>query len=66
MTTSRRDFVQLSLYFEQRIGKKGWSAYAGVNNLTDYVMPDLGEIESSYDWGPIQGRFVYAGMKFNR
>jgi outer membrane receptor protein involved in Fe transport len=60
------DFVQLSLYFEQRIGKKGWSAYVGVNNVTDYIMPDLGEFESSYDWGPIQGRYIYGGAKFNR
>ncbi|MEM7246304.1 MAG: TonB-dependent receptor [Acidobacteriota bacterium] len=49
---------------EQRIGKKGWSGYLGVNNVTDYYMPDLGNTDSAYDWGPIQGRFIFAGAKF--
>lgn len=61
---SSESFMTVSLRFEQRIRQTGWSAYVGVDNATDYVMEDLGRFGSAYDWGPITGRFVHAGVKF--
>ena len=52
--------------FEQRIGRKGWAVYGGVRNLTDYVQSDLGDLDRIHDWGPIQGRSAFVGMKFGR
>jgi outer membrane receptor protein involved in Fe transport len=59
-------FTTVDASFEQRVGRRGWSVLGGVNNVTDYSMPDLGEPESSFDWGPITGRFFFAGAKFER
>lgn len=52
------------LEVEQRIGHKGWSAVGGVRNINDYVQADLGDINRIYDWGPLQGRTAFGGMKF--
>lgn len=52
------------LEVEQRIGRKGWSAVGGVRNINDYVQADLGDINRIYDWGPLQGRTAFGGMKF--
>jgi outer membrane receptor protein involved in Fe transport len=52
--------------FEQRIGQKGWSVYGGVRGINNYVQSDLGDLDRIYDWGPIQGRTGFVGMKFSR
>lgn len=59
------DFVTVSARYDHRLGRGPWTLYGGVANIGDYTMPDLGEPESAYDWGPIQGRFVYGGVKFD-
>lgn len=51
---------------EQRIGSKGWSAIGGIRNLNDKVQDDFGDLNRIYDWGPLQRRTVFAGMKFVR
>ena len=38
--------------------------YGGVRNINDYVQDDLSDINRIYDWGPIQGRTAFVGMKF--
>ena len=59
-------FTTVDVRFEQRVGRKGWSAFGGVSNATDYVQSDLGKFERCYDWGPLQGRYIFAGMKLSR
>ncbi|MEM7244190.1 MAG: TonB-dependent receptor [Acidobacteriota bacterium] len=51
---------------ERELGESGWSGYVGVDNLTDYVMPDLGDVETTHEWGPRTGRFVYLGARYRR
>lgn len=60
------DYTTVDVSFEQRIGTAGWSVTGGVQNLTDYFMPDLGNVDSAYDWGPITGRFFHVGMRWVR
>lgn len=52
--------------FEQRLGAKGWAVYGGVRNINNYYQDDLGSMDRIYDWGPIQGRTGFVGMKFSR
>jgi outer membrane receptor protein involved in Fe transport len=77
VTLGTETYTTANVRWEQRLGKKGWTVYAGVDNVTDYVMADLtrddrdgnavaDQFERCYDWGPITGRFVYAGMRFDR
>jgi outer membrane receptor for ferrienterochelin and colicins len=51
-----------------------WSLYAGADNVFDYVQTDKesplwldsdGGIDVTHIWGPLQGRYVYAGVKFS-
>ncbi len=51
-----------------------WSVYLGVENLFDYMQPDpiidaahpRGEdFDASMIWGPVHGRKIYAGLRFN-
>jgi outer membrane receptor for ferrienterochelin and colicin len=51
---------------------KTWKAYVGINNLFDYTQTGEGDSPLFYDseggvdvthiWGPLRGRFVYAGI----
>jgi len=70
-------FATADVSFEQRLGKKGWAVEGGVSNLTDYVQEDLSlkdanangyrdQFERCADWGPITGRYIWAGMRFVR
>ncbi|MEM7247654.1 MAG: TonB-dependent receptor [Acidobacteriota bacterium] len=54
-------FWTADLSFEQRLGRSSWTLHAAVDNVFDYVMPDLGELDSAWDWGPLQGRFFRIG-----
>ena len=69
------DYVTGDFTAEQAVGKKGWAIVAGINNLADYVQGDLTDedangndimdkFERAYDWGPLQGRVIYAGVRF--
>ncbi len=52
---------------------KQWKAYVGVNNLLDYTQTgegdsplfydDNGNVDVTHIWGPLRGRFIYAGVK---
>lgn len=53
---------------------KRWSIYLGSENLTDYVQdnpilnadkPFSNEFNASQVWGPIHGRKIYMGLRFN-
>jgi outer membrane receptor protein involved in Fe transport len=75
-------YVSADARYEQRIGRKGWAVETGISNITDYVMSDLDRVnrnganssgdeiddiyERSFDWGPITGRYVFAGFRFSR
>lgn len=59
--------AQLTKYF------KGWSIYAGAENLTNFTMdhPVIGAedpngpwFDATKIWGPVLGRKVYAGIRF--
>jgi outer membrane receptor protein involved in Fe transport len=43
---------------------KGAGLYFGADNVTDYVDGDLGKKAIDYDWGPIRGRYVFAGISY--
>ncbi len=69
------DYITGDVRAEQRIGQKGWAVLAGVSNIADYVQNDITDkdwndngiaekYERCYDWGPLQGRVVFAGVKF--
>lgn len=68
------DYVLMSTQITKDIGEK-WSAYLGVENLNDFTVdnPILGasdpfnpnnNFDTSFVWGPIFGRMVYAGFRF--
>lgn len=65
------DFV--TMHFQLTRKFKKWDAYAGVENLTNYMQhhPVLGAdnpFEEGFDagiiWGPITGRMFYAGIRY--
>jgi outer membrane receptor for ferrienterochelin and colicin len=42
---------------------KPWIAiHAGVDNIGDYVQDDLSDPTNDNNWGPIRGRYMYAGV----
>lgn len=50
-----------------RLGRtfaKGIDAYVGVDNVTDYIQTDFGNPAIDHDWGPMRGRYVYAGVGY--
>lgn len=51
-----------------------WSVFAGVDNVFNYVQTDKesplwldssGGIDVTHVWGPLQGRYMYAGVRFS-
>ena len=42
----------------------GLVLYGGVDNVLDYVQSDLGRPEHDTAWGPLRGRYVYAGIGY--
>lgn len=44
---------------------RGMQIFAGVDNLGDYVQPDLAWPSTDYTWGPLRGRYYYGGMSFH-
>lgn len=60
--------AQITKYFRR------WSVYLGAENLFDYKQPhpiiDAGnprgdDFDGSMVWGPVHGRKIYAGLRFN-
>ena len=67
------DFVLLNLQISKEWKNKGWEAYTGVENLTNFKMtrpiisasdPFDSEFDASMVWGPVLGRMFYAGFRF--
>ncbi len=65
------DFVTMHLQLTRKFKK--WDAYAGVENLTNYMQhhPVLGAdnpFEEGFDagiiWGPVTGRMFYGGIRY--
>ena len=51
-----------------------WDMYIGAENLTDYTQPNpiidaenpLGaDFDASLIWGPVMGRNIYVGIRYN-
>jgi outer membrane receptor protein involved in Fe transport len=42
----------------------GIALFAGIDNLNDYVQSTLGDEQFSHTWGPLRGRYVYAGVGY--
>jgi outer membrane receptor protein involved in Fe transport len=43
---------------------KGLSGYVGVDNVTNKVQTNLSDPRYEYNWGPLRGRYYYAGLSF--
>lgn len=43
---------------------RGLELFVGVDNVTDYVQDDLRDPTTDYTWGPLRGRYVYAGLSY--
>ena len=68
------DYILMSAQVTKDFATK-WSAYVGVENLSDYTLenPIIGasdpfnpnnNFDTSFVWGPIFGRMVYAGFRY--
>lgn len=66
-------FIQMSSQVSKRFGKS-LEIYAGVENLTGYTQKNLfisGDqpfspyFDGSIVWGPVNGRMIYTGLRFN-
>lgn len=64
-------FVTVDMKISKKINKN-FTLYAGAKNLFDFVQTDVqsplfydasGGFDTSYVWGPLRGRTVYAGIK---
>jgi outer membrane receptor for ferrienterochelin and colicins len=42
----------------------GFTIFAGIDNVGDYVQDDLGDPHFEYDWGPLRGRYLYGGLRY--
>ncbi len=65
-------FVQMSAQVGKQLGKN-WDVYLGAENLTGYTQKNLfisgnqpfsPYFDGSIVWGPVNGRVLYAGMRF--
>lgn len=65
-------YLQMSSQVTKQFGSK-WDVYIGAENLTGYTQKNLiidaGQpfspyFDGSITWGPVNGRIVYAGMRF--
>ncbi len=52
--------VEASKTFSNKV-----AVFAGVDNLTDEVQSTLGDPHFDYNWGPLRGRYVYAGARYS-
>jgi outer membrane receptor protein involved in Fe transport len=53
--------------FNARLSKRlfqGVDLFAGVDNIGDYVQEDLINPATDYTWGPLRGRYIYAGLSY--
>jgi outer membrane receptor protein involved in Fe transport len=64
-------YVTVDLKISKQLNKN-FSVYAGAKNLFDFVQTDVqsplfydanGGFDTSYVWGPLRGRTIYAGLK---
>ncbi len=53
----------VNLYTSYDLGG-GFSLFAGVDNIGDYIQEDLGIYTTDYNWGPLRGRYAYGGMTY--
>ncbi len=65
-------FIQMSAQVTKQFGKK-WDVYIGGENLTNYTQQNLiiaadqpfsPYFDGSIIWGPVNGRVLYAGLRF--
>lgn len=53
--------------YNARLEKRVWkwiSVFGGVDNIGNYVQTNLADARYEYNWGPLRGRYYYAGAKF--
>ena len=64
-------YVTVDMKISKKINKN-FTIYAGAKNLFDFVQTDVqsplfydasGNFGTSYTWGPLRGRTIYAGLK---
>lgn len=72
MDTFSPSFIQMAAQITKQFGKK-WDVYLGAENLTNYTQQKLfidnnqpfsPYFDGSIVWGPVNGRIIYAGMRF--
>ena len=65
-------FIQMSGQVTKQFGSK-WDVYIGAENLTGYTQENLfisgsqpfsPYFDGSIVWGPVNGRIIYAGLRF--
>jgi outer membrane receptor for ferrienterochelin and colicin/copper chaperone CopZ len=65
-------FIQMSAQITKQLGKV-WDIYIGAENLTNYMQNNLiisatqpfsPYFDGSLIWGPVNGRIIYAGLRF--
>jgi outer membrane receptor protein involved in Fe transport len=56
-------FWTFNLRFEGRI-QKHVTLYGGVDNITNEVQTNLDNARYEYNWGPLRGRYLYMGARF--
>ncbi|UEG48663.1 TonB-dependent receptor [Ferruginibacter lapsinanis] len=66
------DFLQMAAQVTKQLGSK-WDLYVGTENLTNYMQgnpivsaadPFSPYFDGSIIWGPVNGRVLYAGLRF--
>lgn len=67
------DFLQMNLQISKSWHKGNFEWYFGIENLTDYMQPDLildaahpyqPDFDASLIWGPAMGRNFYTGLRW--
>jgi outer membrane receptor protein involved in Fe transport len=53
--------VNLSL---SKAYRSGLALYGGIDNFTDYIQATLGDPQFDTNWGPLRGRYLYAGLRY--
>lgn len=60
---STPSFWVLNLRAEKSIGDR-FSVFGGVDNITDEFQTNLESPRYDYQWGPLRGRYYYAGLRW--
>jgi outer membrane receptor protein involved in Fe transport len=59
-----RAFWVFNFTIQKRI-QRYLSLFGGVDNITDTVQDWLDDPQYEYNWGPLRGRYFYAGISFD-